>query len=119
MKTKHLSVKYELDGKYSHSSNEIWESTELHCMNCGFKSVWKSQDEDYYVGPSCLCTQCGFHWDLPSEPIAAEDDQFKQRWTELKNVPVRYAHVALPAARRTRNSVFGCAFCGGLPDRLR
>ena len=46
--------------RYDNSSYfDVYEHTEFYCPNCGKQGIWLQGDDDYYLGQSGICVQCG------------------------------------------------------------
>jgi hypothetical protein len=72
--------------EFSHSYDETWEHTDLHCLRCGEKDLWRDEGPgDYYAGPQHLCASCGATFHLPDEVRDAHGEQNAQRLAEIRS----------------------------------
>jgi len=76
---------YNTDGSVSHTSDNTWSLTKLHCLNCGEKGIYSEAFGDYYAGERHICLKCGYYFSLPGEPDDAKEDvQQKQVLEQLR-----------------------------------
>lgn len=65
----------------THVARYRYEPTDFYCMNCGKKSVWEDDQDDYYQGNAFVCFSCGAYWQNPSGVRMLEwYEQLKQQW---------------------------------------
>jgi hypothetical protein len=61
------------------------EKTNLHCLNCGEKSVWiETGDGDHYEGPNHYCGTCTSVFTVPSLRVDTKNPQEKQICEAIK-----------------------------------
>lgn len=58
-----IPVKYIFNGVLSHTSDQSFERTDMHCIKCGRPNLFRETEDDVEAGYRCFCPSCGawFH----------------------------------------------------------
>jgi hypothetical protein len=67
-----LRITMKINVTYNQSrSKDTYTKTEQFCPNCGSKTLFESDAEDYYAGPTVLCVTCNYKHNICSQPVDA------------------------------------------------
>jgi hypothetical protein len=61
----------------SMSGPEEWTLASYYCPHCAAKTVWESEDADYYDGTEFLCVTCGGAFRSPTDPGNDADEKVR------------------------------------------
>lgn len=81
-KKKSFKVDYYRQGEVTHSYEEMWEPSNIHCPHCGEASVWKEVGTgDFYYDVTHLCITCASEFTIQ---LGESNNQTKQRVAAIK-----------------------------------
>jgi hypothetical protein len=63
---------------------EGWTLTSYYCPHCAAKTVWESEDGDYYGGTEFLCVTCEGAFRSPTDP--KDGPEVKERMERAKAI---------------------------------